>query len=157
MRFRSLIAGICICLPLTILLSQPAQLIFEGVPYNIYPQTEESMPRLPSPYVDASGETFVVAVTKDSQFAIMPVTLHDTGWWKQLTVDTLDFPALGHTGLHLMTELYQTQTIYLTAKQAGSKGLAVMRSRAETIAALFPAHRLSSPYPLYPSSLYGFN
>ena len=84
----------------------------DKLPYEIYPQLNDERPKLPSPFVDQKGEEFVIAVTKEKKFAIIPVTLsNERQICRQLEIDTLDFPSLGLTGLHNEEQLEQVKTI----------------------------------------------
>ena len=92
--------------------SSSAQIRMDKITSYIYPEVNEVKPNLPSPFVSTEGDEYVLAVTKDSAFAIIPVTLsNDRGICKQLIVDTLDFPTLAKTGLHSLKELKQTVSI----------------------------------------------
>ena len=80
--------------------------------YNIYPEVNDHQPDLPSPFTDPDKNEFVVAVTKENKYAIIPVTLsNDRGICRQLIVNKADFPHLAKTGLHSDEELNQTETI----------------------------------------------
>ena len=82
------------------------------IPGEIYPQVNDRKPDLPSPFVSKDGQEFVVAVTKEQQYAVMPVTLSDSREiCRQLIVDTADFPQLAQTGLHAENSLNQIKTI----------------------------------------------
>lgn len=82
------------------------------LPYKIYPDVNEEKPNLPSPFVGNDNNEYVVAVTKENKYAIIPVTLNNKrGICKQLIVDTTDFPHLAKTGLHSEKELDQTKSI----------------------------------------------
>jgi hypothetical protein len=83
----------------------------ETIPYKIYPEVNQIKPKLPSPFISKCGKEFVVAVTKDSTFAIIDVTLSNDRMVKQLIIDTLDFPELAKTGLHSEARLKKTKTI----------------------------------------------
>ena len=92
--------------------TQDSQVQTDTIPYRIYPQTNETKPDLPSPFLDADSQEYVIAVTKESMFAIIPVTLsNDRDICKQLIVDTTDFPELARTGLHSEKTLNRTKTI----------------------------------------------
>jgi hypothetical protein len=83
-----------------------------SLPYAIYPEVNETRPDLPSPFTDQDHHEFVVAVTKDNRFAVIPVTLgDDRGICKQLAVDSTDFPALAGTGLHSESDLQKLKAI----------------------------------------------
>jgi hypothetical protein len=84
----------------------------DTIPYRIYPQTNETKPDLPSPFLDADSQEYVIAVTKESMYAIIPVTLsNERDICQQLIVDTTDFPELARTGLHSERTLNRTKTI----------------------------------------------
>lgn len=84
----------------------------DTIPYRIYPEVNENRPGLPSPFSTADGADYVVAVTHENKYAIIPVTLNDArGMGPQLIVNSADFPHLAKTGLHSDKELEQTSTI----------------------------------------------
>lgn len=84
----------------------------DSVSSALYPDVNDEKPDLPSPFMDQTGETYVIAVTNESQYAIMPVTLRNEGRiGRQLVVDTADFPVLARTGLHDDRTLYKTKSI----------------------------------------------
>ncbi len=79
---------------------------------DIYPQVIDEKPNLHSPFISIDGEEYVVAVTKENKYAIIPVTLsNDSSICRQLIVDTLDFPILAQTGLHSERQLIGIKTI----------------------------------------------
>jgi hypothetical protein len=82
------------------------------LPYKIYPEVNSDKPELKSPFTSMEKDDYVVAVTKDKTFAIIPVTLSNKrGICKQLVVDTLDFPDLAKNGIHSEAHLEQIKTI----------------------------------------------
>jgi hypothetical protein len=82
------------------------------LPYKIYPEINYDKPDLDSPFSSEDNEEYVVAITKDKTFAIIPVTLsNEKGICRQLVVDTLDFPSLAKNGIHSETHLDQIKTI----------------------------------------------
>ncbi len=82
------------------------------IPYDIYPEVLDQKPALPSPFCLPDGKEFVVAVTREEKYAIVPVTLNnDRGICQQLIIDTLDFPELITTGLHSEDHLNRIGTI----------------------------------------------
>lgn len=84
----------------------------DTIPYKIYPEVNESRPELPSPFTTADGADYVVAVTRENKYAIIPVTLCNAcGMGPQLVVNSADFPHLEKTGLHSESELDHTRTI----------------------------------------------
>jgi len=91
----------------------------QGRNLGLYPATLGSQPDLPSPFRAEDGTEAVLAVTKDGQFALVPVTLGDRPLqlqWKVLSgdqhkVDGDDFPTLAKTGLHAEGELNRLKTI----------------------------------------------
>jgi hypothetical protein len=92
------ISGLMLFLPFFTLAQIP---IIEEIPYKIYPEVNEELPDLPSPFITGDGNEYVVAVTKEKKYAIVDVTLsNERGICKQLIVDTLDFPWLAKNGLH---------------------------------------------------------
>ena len=79
---------------------------------RIYPQVNETRPDLPSPFKSGDDQEFVVAVTREGKYAVVPVTpSNDRKICKQLIVDFEDFPSLAATGLHSETELNRIETI----------------------------------------------
>jgi hypothetical protein len=79
--------------------------------FKLYPEVNDIQPNLPSPFI-FDGKEYVLAMTKESEYAIMNVTLsNDRGICSQLIVDTLDFPDLGKTGLHDERKLMNTSAI----------------------------------------------
>jgi hypothetical protein len=82
------------------------------LPYKIYPEVNNDRPDLDSPFTSKEKEEYVIAITKDNAFAIIPVTLsNERGICKQLIVDTLDFPDLVKNGIHSETQLDRIKTI----------------------------------------------
>ncbi|MBD3289009.1 hypothetical protein GF337_09415, partial [candidate division KSB1 bacterium] len=78
---------------LTIFVGVFVRSLMSPAQYKIYPETNDKKPELSSPFSDSSGDEFVVAVTKDEEYAIIPVTLsNDRDVCKQLIVDEQDFP-----------------------------------------------------------------
>lgn len=86
--------------------------VVDGIPYAVYPAVLDERPGLPSPFLGPEGQEYVVAVTKASQYAIIPVTLTNAGGiCLQLVVDTVDFPDLARAGLHDAKVLDRLRTI----------------------------------------------
>ena len=84
----------------------------DTIPYKLYPEVNDIIPDLPSPFINSEGNEFVIAVTKEEKYAIISVTLNnDRGICPQLVVDTADFPMLVKTGLHSEDALNQIETI----------------------------------------------
>ena len=80
----------------------------DSIHYKIYPEVNDVKPEFPSPFADDNGEEYVVAVTKEDKYAIIPVTLsNEHGMCKQLVVNSEDFPELAKTGLHSEERLNQ--------------------------------------------------
>ncbi len=89
---------------------------------QLFPNTYERFPELPSPYTLKDGTEIVVAFTQDEKWVLIPVTIEngkplnyiDNQWYgkgRQLEVDASDFPTLARTGLHSEIELKKTKTI----------------------------------------------
>lgn len=79
--------------------TQPVSQV-DHMPYKVYPHVNEELPNLPSPFIH-ENEEFVIAVTEESKYAIMDVTMsNDAGICKQLVIDEIDFPELAISGLH---------------------------------------------------------
>ena len=88
------------------------EISIETLPFQWYPAVNPEEPNLPSPFRSADGEEFLVALTKDSTWAIVPVTMRpDREICQQLVMDTSDFPVLVTTGLHDQAQLMKLQTI----------------------------------------------
>lgn len=86
--------------------------LIDSINYEIYPKVNDDKPNLPSPFINNEGKEFVVAVTKEKKYAIIPVTLsNDRNICQQLVVDTTDFPQLAQTGLHSEERLNEVKTI----------------------------------------------
>jgi hypothetical protein len=101
-------------LPLLFLpvLAQSNKVDFEKIPFKIYPELNDIKPDLHSPFLSTDNKEFVIAVTKENKFAIIPVTLsNDREICQQLIINEADFPALAKTGLHSEDELDQIKSI----------------------------------------------
>lgn len=84
----------------------------DTVRYKVYPEVNSHRPDLSSPFVDADGIEWVVAVTKDDMYAIIPVNpTNERGICKQLVIDSEDFPELATTGLHSAERLSEMNSI----------------------------------------------
>ena len=108
-------------------LVQPQAVSGEGVvngdqTYPLYPAVLSDKPDIPSPMTAVDGAEYVVCLTKDSNYTIIPVTVENGDsldyrerlWYgkgRQLEVDTLDFPTLAATGLHSDAELKRSREI----------------------------------------------
>ncbi len=80
--------------------------------YHIYPELNDQLPQISSPLLMEDGREFVLAVTKENKYAVIPVGLsEDGGMCNQLLVDKEDFPALANTGLHDPNQLLEMKTI----------------------------------------------
>ncbi|NNF34789.1 MAG: hypothetical protein HKN68_11800, partial [Saprospiraceae bacterium] len=55
--------------------SQKTSNSLDTFPYNIYPEVNSQKPDLFSPGILPDGNEYVVAITHDQQYAIIPVTL----------------------------------------------------------------------------------
>ena len=92
--------------------SRKQQIDLGSLEYKLYPEVNRYKPDLISPFTSSENEEYVVAITKNNTFAIIPVTLSNKrGICKQLVVDTLDFPDLVKNGIHSETQLDQIRTI----------------------------------------------
>jgi hypothetical protein len=89
---------------------------------RLYPETTRERPAVSSPGKLPDGTEVVVALTKENQWAVIPVTVENgplnlpygrrgTGKGRQLEVDANDFPTLARTGLHSEAELDRTTRI----------------------------------------------
>ena len=93
-------------------MAQNRHALVDSIPYKVYPEVIENRPDLPTPFSTADGTDYVIAVTRENKYAIIPVTVRDTGGLgPQLIVNRVDFPHLARTGLHSEAELDNTRTI----------------------------------------------
>jgi len=84
----------------------------EKYKFRLYPEVNETKPYLPSPFFSTDGREFIIAVTKEDKYAVMPVTAENgRDIYSKIIVDTADFPALAKTGLHSEDELKRLKTI----------------------------------------------
>ena len=96
----------------SVVFSQSQNIHLNNLDYKIYPEVNDSKPELPSPFITTDNQEYLIAFTKEKKFAIIPVTLsNDREMCKQLVVDTVDFPYLAETGLHLEEDLNNISTI----------------------------------------------
>lgn len=92
--------------------------------YQLYPYTYDSLPELDSPYTMQDSVEIVLAITKDNQYAVVPVTMENgepllysykvgtfMGKDQQMHVDGGDFPDLAKTGLHSEDQLNTKEMI----------------------------------------------
>ncbi|MCB2230324.1 hypothetical protein KQH82_06390 [bacterium] len=90
--------------------------------YPLYPAVLSDKPDIPSPVTAVDGAEYVVCLTRDGKYTIIPVAVENGDsldyrqrlWYgkgRQLQVDSLDFPTLAATGLHSDTELWQATEI----------------------------------------------
>lgn len=104
--------------------TQFSQIIFNKQPFNLYPQTLAELPEISSPFKTENGQEILLAVMKNGQYALIPVTVENGsplvysyriddlfGKDQQLHVDSGDFPALARTGLHSEEELASKEII----------------------------------------------
>ncbi len=85
----------------------------------VYPKLTVKKPDIPSPVFFSNFTEYIVGLTKNQEFAVIPVTLvnnrnKDKEWGekgRQLDVDSADFPTLARTGLHSEIELDFTKSI----------------------------------------------
>lgn len=93
---------------------------YEGkINYPVYPDLNENKPDIPSPLYSKNNVEYIVGLSKNNKYALIPVTLEeitrqDKEWWekgRQLYADFSDFPSLSKTGLHSDTELDFTKSI----------------------------------------------
>ncbi len=100
---------------ISIILDAPAQttsIQIEKIPYKIYPDVNDVLPDLPSPFISSDGIEYVIAVTKNEHFAIIDVSLsNERNICRQLVTDGTDFPVLAADGIHSEEELNRTKTI----------------------------------------------
>jgi hypothetical protein len=81
--------------------------------YHLYPGQNEEKPNLPSPLVSETGVEYLIAVTMNRQYALIPVTIRNGRKIipNQLYSDSLDFPSFTLNGLHNENQLDQIETI----------------------------------------------
>ncbi|MCK4412390.1 MAG: hypothetical protein KAY32_02480 [Candidatus Eisenbacteria sp.] len=95
---------------------------YDNKTYPLFPGRLAEEPRVPSPLITEDGREIVTCFTLDGRYFLVPVTVengeplnYSSNQWlgkgRQLEADSLDFPALGRTGLHSEAELEQTETI----------------------------------------------
>lgn len=84
-------------------------LTFNGRRYQLYPETLDETPAIPSPLTTTDGTELMVAVTSGGKHAIVPVTLKASE--RQCDADAGDFPTLARSGRHSEIELDLTRTI----------------------------------------------
>jgi hypothetical protein len=100
------------------------QITFNQRTFPLYPQTIAAMPEIPSPLTTKDGSEVILALTKDGQYALIPVTVENgeplhysrrvksvLGKDQQLLIDKGDFPTLAETGLHSESELNAKEMI----------------------------------------------
>jgi len=97
------------------------RLLIGDCSHRLYPETSESPPDLPSPFITDGGDVYVTVRTKEGRYALVPVTVENgapndyaNGEWdkgRQLAVDATDFPTLARTGLHSEEELARATSI----------------------------------------------
>jgi len=100
--------------------TKPTQISINQKTYKLYPETLEELPDIHSPYTTEDGIEIVIVITKNNNFALIPVTVENGEPWmhddkrgkgQQLDVDAGDFPVLARTGLHSEIELDYTRKI----------------------------------------------
>lgn len=93
-------------------------IIYNQQEFALYPGTLADKPEIPSPYTTDEGVEILLALLKDNEYALIPVTVENgtplhyskrvesvLGKDQQLLVDKGDFPTLAATGLHSEAEL----------------------------------------------------
>jgi hypothetical protein len=99
-----------------------SQIIYQHNIYPSYPQTLDSLPPLPSPFISDDGKEVIIAFLKNTKYTLVSVSVeNDTphiqygremiGKGNQLLVNGDDFPTLKKSGLHSDKELGRTFTI----------------------------------------------
>lgn len=94
-------------------------IVFKNRLFSLYPQSLQSNPGIPSPYITRDGEEIILVYTTDNTYELIPVRVENGrpyiytrfGKGRQLDVDIQDFPVLARTGLHSEQNLEQTKTI----------------------------------------------
>ena len=94
---------------------------YQGAAYTLYPEEYEKLPDIPSPCKMKNGIEILVALTLNSKYTLIPVTIENGSPWipdqdlwgkdNQLEINAEDFPTLARTGLHSETELDSIKTI----------------------------------------------
>jgi hypothetical protein len=92
--------------------------------YHLYPEINDTLPELLSPFTLKDGTEILLANTKDSKYILIPVTVENgsplhyskrvksvLGKDQQLLIDSGDFPILTKTGLHSESELDKKEMI----------------------------------------------
>ncbi|MBA7580887.1 hypothetical protein ES708_22784 [subsurface metagenome] len=92
--------------------------------YQLYPYTYDSLPELASPYTRQDSVEIVLVITKNNQYAIVPVTMENgkpllysykvgtfMGKDQQMQIDAGDFPYLAKIGLHSEDQLDKKEII----------------------------------------------
>jgi hypothetical protein len=98
--------------------AKPVQISINQQRYNLYPETLDRLPEIPSPFTTDDGIEILLALMRDNNHALIPVTVENGnplvystriedlfGKDRQLHVDSGDFPTLARTGLHSESEL----------------------------------------------------
>ena len=113
MRIARIFSQLAVTAILMIQCTSPANRVdLQTLQYQIYPEVNSDKPDLNSPFISTKGEEYVVAVTKEKSYAIIPVTLsNERGICRQLIMDTLDFPFYVKHGVHSKAELDEKTTI----------------------------------------------
>jgi hypothetical protein len=97
---------------------KPIQISFNHQIYDLYPETLDELPEIPSPFITEGGIEILLTLMKNNQYALIPVTVENGtplvystriedlfGKDNQIQIDSGDFPALARTGLHSEAEL----------------------------------------------------
>jgi len=82
---------------------------FEGRRYQLYPETLDALPAIPSPLTTADGTELILVITESARYGIVPVTLEPKR--RQCDADGRDFPTLASNGWHAEAELDGARTI----------------------------------------------
>lgn len=83
-----------------------------SLPYSLYPEVNKDSIELHSPFQSTLGEEYILALTDNKEYAIIPVSLSNTrSICPQLIIDSVDFPELTISGLHNIEDLYSLKTI----------------------------------------------
>lgn len=98
------------------------QVVLAEETYPLYPSTLHESPNISSPVTADDGSQYVVGLTTEGRFTVIPVTVENDDsldyrqhfWYgkgRQLAVDSLDFPTLAATGRHADSELRDCKSI----------------------------------------------
>jgi hypothetical protein len=98
--------------------AEPRKIEYNQNEFDLYPKAYDRLPEVPSPLRTKDGREILLALLKNNQYALIPVTMENGspllyskkieslfGKDLQLQVDSGDFPSLAKTGLHSEADL----------------------------------------------------